>query len=471
MAISSIHFQAVTKHSVFHNERKDSPTYLIDDPGKNAFKSIKSINEYESNIRTNYKSKIGRSLQKKSVLVKEAVVNLNANHTLDDIESLAYRLQKDFGYVPLHIAIHHDEGHILDDGTKIHNRHAHLILGNFKEENFKSVRMSRKDMSQMQTIVSKQLDMERGQEGSTAVRMDHKQFKAMKRAVKEAEQTKDIEIVQLKNENKDLKNKLLKKGEIESAFKELRQELIARGKIDSGQKATQSDYQLLKSTKEQLKKDGSTIENLEKTIKDLRAQLHLSEDNLDMLDGVFDITQKKIEKDGLVPALITRLGDYENVPSAEEIINNTIDTEQFKYSDENKKLKKELEAANSLAQEQKRLKELAEEENKYQKKSLKDFFALFNFNYQDNGGFFQGLKSISKLVKETMSDFSKKITHLENQLYQANNRIKELEKSNYDLTIESIDKLGASIDSKISEADKKSSNHQTTNQNDVGMKI
>ena len=102
MAISSINIQTSTAHSFKHNDRTDTPNYLIDSPSLNecnktheeAQALLESYIKEAEQYRKNYGLRAMKSNTIKSV---EAVVNLNASHTLQDVEKLAKTIEKEFG--------------------------------------------------------------------------------------------------------------------------------------------------------------------------------------------------------------------------------------------------------------------------------------------------------------------------------------------------------------------------------------
>jgi len=181
MAISSINIQTSTAHSFKHNDRTDTPNYLIDSPSLNecnktheeAQALLESYIKEAEQYRKNYGLRAMKSNTIKSV---EAVVNLNASHTLQDVEKLAKTIEKEFGFRAVQIAIHRDEGKDI----KNKNYHAHIVMCNLTPEGKTIQRTLGKDgLKKLQDITASTLFMPRGKEGSQAERLDHKQYKSI----------------------------------------------------------------------------------------------------------------------------------------------------------------------------------------------------------------------------------------------------------------------------------------------------
>ena len=163
MAQTSIHFQAVKGGSEEHNKRTKKLDYVHHERS--------SMNEYwESDtqearlafVTQNAKAKTGRKMQAKATPIREAVVVIREDTTMDDLKKLAKRFNDRFGIDVFQIAIHKDEGYRKGkDGLKL-NLHAHLVADWTDHQSGKSLKLNRNDMSEMQTICAEVLGMERG---------------------------------------------------------------------------------------------------------------------------------------------------------------------------------------------------------------------------------------------------------------------------------------------------------------------
>ena len=204
MATASINIQKASSHAFAHNDRSDKVTYLIDDPKENecnrSASEAKSLLDQYVEEAKQYRRENGlRAMKSDTVKAVEAVVNLNAGHTLKDVEHLAARIEKEFGFRAVQIAVHRDEGHVTEDGRKEKNYHAHIVMCNLKPDGTTIQRtMKPKDMTRLQDITADELMMKRGQKGSKAVRLDHRQLKAVLRDREDLE--KEIDELQKENQ-------------------------------------------------------------------------------------------------------------------------------------------------------------------------------------------------------------------------------------------------------------------------------
>ena len=181
MAISSINIQTATAHSFKHNDRTDTPSYLVDSPSLNECnlgheEAQNLLNNYVKEAEKYRKDNGLRAMKKDTIKSVEAVVNLNASHTLKDVEKLAKTIEKEFGFRAVQIAVHRDEG----KDTKNKNYHAHIVMCNLTPQGRTIQRtLGREGLKKLQDITAKELWMVRGKEGSKAERLDHKQYKAV----------------------------------------------------------------------------------------------------------------------------------------------------------------------------------------------------------------------------------------------------------------------------------------------------
>lgn len=160
MAVSSIHFSAIKENSTSHNERKAELDYVYKDLSQDneSWKSHE-VDEKLKEIQSSCKEISGRKLQKNAIPIREAVVNLNKHHTMDDLKRLSRHIEGHTGIECFQIHIHRDEGKSRLDL----NYHAHMVFGWQDKKTGKMLRLNRTDMSKMQTLVAKSLDMERGE--------------------------------------------------------------------------------------------------------------------------------------------------------------------------------------------------------------------------------------------------------------------------------------------------------------------
>lgn len=268
MAISSINIQPSSGNAIIHNERIFDVAYALKSDDVNEYHRIASITQTRQAIYEDYKLHHGRKLNTKATPIREAVVNLNENHKMEDLINLSQMLENDYQMKVLHIAIHRDEGHIDKDGKENINYHAHLVFHNYDFDKHITIKRDKDVMRKLQTDVAKNLGMERGLENSQAVRLDHRQYK---RAMQEVE----VKTKELKKENEVLKeeNQELKKYD----FKEMQKKITQLEELNSSQKKElhqlNSQVKNNKAEYEELLKkiDNLTVEN--KDLKSLTSNL------------------------------------------------------------------------------------------------------------------------------------------------------------------------------------------------------
>jgi len=323
VAVSSIHFVKAHAGGLEHNDRtqKNIPEYLlpeehrlenlIDTSAKDGEQKIRDLYQAAKN---NYKKTFRQSLQAKSYLW-EAVVNLNEHHTLEDVQKLAKELEHELGFTTIQCAIHRDEGHINERNVPIRNLHAHITFFTLDQNTGqslyrKSISKSEKEkikkelglgtnkklpssycgvmdkakMSKLQDITAQCLNMQRGKQGSQAIRLEHKQQRVIAKEREKAlatEQKLKEEIAKIRAEyksagairadyaqleqlNKDLKEKIKNK---ELTIDELRTALKATT-LYKEMKDTSTDEIINSSPHPVLNMEKETVETKDGEIKE-----------------------------------------------------------------------------------------------------------------------------------------------------------------------------------------------------------
>jgi len=178
---TSINFKAVKSDSEIHNFRKKSFDYIRKDltPKNEYWQEQKNADRIQK-IETYCKEKSGRKLQKNAMPVREAVVVIKENTTMQDLHNLSKRLEEELKIRVFQIAIHKDEGHYDKDTNEWKpNYHAHLVADWQDLETGKTLKHQSFHYSKMQDITAECLGMERGISGSKA-RLEAIQFKIKK---------------------------------------------------------------------------------------------------------------------------------------------------------------------------------------------------------------------------------------------------------------------------------------------------
>lgn len=168
MSKSSIHIVPVKAGSEKHNQREKELSYVRSDLSHlNSSFIVRSIAEAKQFAEKNCKEKTGRSMQAKATPIREGVLLIGQHHTADDLKKLGSRIEEKFGIKTIQGYCHKDEGH-YDKITQEWkpNYHAHMVFDWTDHSTGKSIKMSRDDMAELQTIVADSLGLERGQSSS-----------------------------------------------------------------------------------------------------------------------------------------------------------------------------------------------------------------------------------------------------------------------------------------------------------------
>ena len=254
MAISSINIQPSSGNAIIHNERIFDVAYALKNDDVNEYHRIASISETRKAIYEDYKLNHGRKLNTKATPIREAVVNLNENHTLEDLKKLSEMLDKDYQMKVLHIAIHRDEGHIDKTGEEKINYHAHIVFSNYDFDKHITIKRDKDVMRKLQTDVANCLGMERGEENSQKVRLDHRQYKRAMQEVEEKTKELQRELEEVKQENTELKY----------SFKEMQKTITSLENLTAEQKRE------LHSLNSKVKNEKAEYEELLKKLDDLK---------------------------------------------------------------------------------------------------------------------------------------------------------------------------------------------------------
>ena len=151
------------------------------------------LQTHYENIKRMVKEKTGRTMQEKErerkgkngkiikvagcSPIREGVLLIRPDTTLADVRRFGEECQKRWGITPLQIFLHKDEGHWLsgqpevDDKESLQvgkrwfkpNYHAHIVFDWMNHDTGKSRKLNDEDMTEMQSLASDILLMERGQ--------------------------------------------------------------------------------------------------------------------------------------------------------------------------------------------------------------------------------------------------------------------------------------------------------------------
>lgn len=151
------------------------------------------LQTHYDDIKQMVKAKTGRAMQEKErerktksgkiikvagcSPIREGVLLIKPDTTLEDVCRFGEECRERWGITPLQIFLHKDEGHWLsgkpdaEDKESFQiggkwfklNYHAHIVFDWMNHETGKSYKLNDDDMTQMQTLLSEILSMERGQ--------------------------------------------------------------------------------------------------------------------------------------------------------------------------------------------------------------------------------------------------------------------------------------------------------------------
>lgn len=180
MAQTSIHLCPCKESSEIHNKREKELDYVR--PNLSAhnewWSCVESLGKLRTQIADIVKEKTGRKMQTKAEPLREGVVVIQEGTTMRQLQELGVRFKERFGVTLVQVAIHRDEGHWVDSegkstGTKPTqepkhgdiwkpNLHAHLVFDWYNHDTGKSIKTTKLDAVEMQTITAEVLGMERG---------------------------------------------------------------------------------------------------------------------------------------------------------------------------------------------------------------------------------------------------------------------------------------------------------------------
>ena len=266
--ITSVHIQACkTASSEIHNLREKDLSYVRDELSHlNESVIYERITPALSRIEDTYTKATGQKMQPSASPLKEAVLVIREDTTIEDVKHFGELCQKEFGITPIQYHIHKDEGHydsITNEWKP--NLHAHIVFdftcyehrmvektaksngktiknesGNPEKkmvDNYgKSIKLSKSDMSRMQDLAAIATGMERGV-ASNKIHLDAQRYKAQ--AI--AEDIKELQL--LHTEVKEENQRLSESNEALTASINMQSVIIEKQKSEIT--ALQSQYDII----------------------------------------------------------------------------------------------------------------------------------------------------------------------------------------------------------------------------------
>ncbi|WP_144283419.1 hypothetical protein [Chryseobacterium echinoideorum] len=289
---TSINFKAAKSDSEIHNFRKKSFDYIRKDlTHKNEYWMEQKIADRLLKIEAFCKEKSGRKLQKNAMPIREAVVVIKENTTMQDLHNLSKRLEEELKIRVFQIAIHKDEGH-YDKDTKEWkpNYHAHLVADWQDLETGKTLKHQSFHYSKMQDLAAECLEMERGISGSLA-RLEAVEFKIKKKE-------EDLKI--LEERYNEIKTELESKKSEDLIVKESDflgfQKIKTDKTIENYKKAIKTNNILILKNKTELESKEKQIVELKTKIESLKKEVFFFKSKNSALltnETVFAVEKKK----------------------------------------------------------------------------------------------------------------------------------------------------------------------------------
>ncbi|MDV2464342.1 hypothetical protein CMU96_02710 [Elizabethkingia anophelis] len=259
---TSINFKVAKSDSEIHNFRKKSFDYIRKDlTHKNEYWMEQKIADRLLKIEAFCKEKSGRKLQKNAMPVREAVVVIKENTTMQDLHNLSKKMEEELKIRVFQIAIHKDEGH-FDKDTKEWkpNYHAHLVADWQDLQTGKTLKHQSFHYSKMQDLAAECLEMERGVSGSLA-RLEAVEFKIKKKE-------EDLKI--LEERYQEMQQEMESKKSEELIVKE--SDFLGFQKIKTD-KTIENYKKAIKTNNIQLRKNKTELESKEKQIAELKTSI------------------------------------------------------------------------------------------------------------------------------------------------------------------------------------------------------
>ena len=259
---TSINFKAAKSDSEIHNFRKKSFDYIRKDlTHKNEYWMEQKIADRLLKIEAFCKEKSGRKLQKNAMPIREAVVVIKENTTMQDLHNLSKRLEEELKIRVFQIAIHKDEGHYDKETNEWKpNYHAHLVADWQDLQTGKTLKHQSFHYSKMQDLSAECLGMERGISGSVT-RLEAVEFKIKKKE-------EDLKI--LEERYQEMKSEIDSKNSENLIVKEM--DFLGFQKIKTD-KTIENYKKAIKTNNIQLLKNKTELESKEKQIVELKTKI------------------------------------------------------------------------------------------------------------------------------------------------------------------------------------------------------
>lgn len=298
MAKTSIHIKACDiAGSELHNKRERPLSYIrpeLSTLNESFNYTGQTLSAELKKTQHDVKTLTGRKMQKNAIPIREGVVVIKEDTTMQQLQEFCTRCQDEFGLVPLQIHIHKDEGH---QGSKTWkpNLHAHIVWRMYNLQG-RNVRLSQMDCARMQTILAECLNMERGK-SSEKKHLDALQFKI------EAE-TKRLESL---NAKKNVKEAIFKASERLKDFVGISTNDREKNALKTENNSLKHDVARLREGIKTLQEPAEELNRLNREKNELKEQIgKLMADNLNQSAELRDIISTR---DREISSLYNTIGE------------------------------------------------------------------------------------------------------------------------------------------------------------------
>lgn len=318
-----------------HNDRTEErePKHLLpveyrqeNECDRSAPDASELLKEMVENAKEKYTERTGQKCQAK-ILSVEAVINLEAHHTLKDVEKINEYLEQKHGLRAVQSSIHRDEGHINDEGKPEYNLHAHVVYCNLDKDGKTILKgLEKDDFRELQTFVAKTLQMQRGQ-SAEITKAKHKTPQEFRHEKVLATQ-KDLktEMAQLKSEFKERGATRSEYAQIEQLNKELKEQITAKElSNDQLTKSLETVRSLRSSDQTKILELSQTVEDLKKDILEISTKPQISPA---IVQEYSELKEKYSKSEKTIEALNSELQEAKRPSAAVEVAQG--DTAQLK---------------------------------------------------------------------------------------------------------------------------------------------
>lgn len=251
----------------------------------------RSIPEVHQDIAEKYKAATGQGLQKKATPIREGVVVIQEDTTINQLRELADRLEKRFGIHTFQIYTHKDEGAAVWNGLANEwkpNYHAHMIFDWTDGHTGKTIKLNQHDMAEMQTITAQYLNMERGV-SSDRKHLSAIQYKNQVEAEKAAQLQKECrELEQTKQEGIEKIGKVREeleqtKGKLKEVRTDIKVQKLKGAAADTGTALMKAGTTVFDATTSLF--NAGKVKRQEHEIKGLKSENYTLQTKVQNLEG------------------------------------------------------------------------------------------------------------------------------------------------------------------------------------------